>query len=410
MASSIKASKDLKQRMPLKTSERKILWSIYLSNSFEFFDYTLFGSLSVMMHRLFFPATFSLNTAVLTFCLSLVVRPLGSLIFGWIGDRVGRAQSLKWSLSTMVCASLMVALCPTYETAGTTATVIIVFSRMLQGISAGGEYNGAAIFAMENLTFSRWKISSFLTSSAIMGLVLSLGVSTLINLEGVPDWGWRLGFLVGGVIGFVSLSMRRRFQQSREVPEESLVPTTHGQFYARFFIIFLIGGQTSSLGYFIFMGLAPYLKHYGRIVSHDMIAFTLLAASLTCIAYTYLIKVIRLKKLVRLSLAASGLVFPAVIAVGACGWISLPLTMMLAGVALGCHGSLQHALFFSLVRYSMRQRFISLAFSMGTGVLASLVLVITQNQSLVHLGWFAIVSFLAWILLIYEETHNENLY
>ncbi len=132
---------------------KKIILSAFVGNTLEFYDYTLFGSLSFLLAPLFFPSSDPLTSIFATitvFSIGLIARPLGGLLFGYIGDTKGRKRALTLSMSCMSIASLMIAIVPTYHQIGILAPIVLVCARLLQGISAGGEYNGAAILSLES--------------------------------------------------------------------------------------------------------------------------------------------------------------------------------------------------------------------------------------------------------------------
>lgn len=391
----------------ISMSDKKVLLSVYISNAFEFFDYTLFASLSVLIQNEFFPETLSTSSTIMTFCLSLIFRPLGSLLFGYIGDKISRTLSLKLSVFLMSCASLIPTISPTFSDVGIFATVLIITSRILQGISAGGEYNAAAIFAIENTKFSKHIISGFLTSSAIMGLVIAIIVSNILTLPCMPTNIWKIGFLFGSSFGFVSLFLRRNMKNKKPHNQNT---STQKQLVKPFFIIFLISGQTGAVSYFTFVGLKLFLISYSIVLTSLDVLSCLLIASFTCIITGFASAKIEKYSYQILGLILTGFIFPCAIYLTIIDIINSNILMVVSGLCLGIHGSQQHALFQDIItQQSIRQRLISLSFSLGTGIITTIILLLFSNNNKINLLSFFIVSILGLSLLLKREKTNENI-
>lgn len=366
----------------------RLIISAYLSNTLEFFEYTLFGALGATIQQTYFQEVNWINPHTLTifaFCISLLVRPIGSFIFGYIGDKISRLLSLQLSILCMTLSSLTMALLPSSATIGETAVWVVLLSRVLQGISAGGEYNGAAIFAIESYAYKPWKISGFLTSSAIMGLVLASIAALLLSQKGLPDHAWRIAFGLGSLIGLSAFLLRRVPPLSHH--NEISTHTSPQHKILLFFMIFFIGGQTSALSYFIFVTLKNALKSLPQFSTLDPtnpILLTLLTASLSAIGFSTLAQKRFSKGIMHIGILSVIFLTPICLSL-----LSIP-NLFLSGSALfvlalvlGCHGATQHAYFQSFVPSPFRQRLISIAFSCGTGILGSLVIWVTSDLHLI---------------------------
>lgn len=189
-------------------------WSAYLGNFFEHYDAALFGFLSIFLAPLIFPEEDQITALILTYAmipLGMLARPIGALVFGYIGDLYGRKQALFFTLAGMAILSGCMALSPTYQQAGMIAPVIFCVGRILQNFLASGETMGGAIFLLENAPEKKHDLLSGFYSASTMGgiLLASAGVSLFSHYHAI-DWGWRCLYLIGcltGIFGFIIRKM-----------------------------------------------------------------------------------------------------------------------------------------------------------------------------------------------------------
>ncbi len=201
-------------------------WLIILASSlgtiFEWYDFFVYGTLAVLLGRLFFPSdnpTAGLLLSLATFGAGFGVRPIGALIFGILGDRVGRKHTFLATITLMGLATALVGVLPTFATAGIWAPVMLVGLRLLQGLALGGEYGGAAIYVAENAPKGRRGFfTSFIQASVVGGFLLSLivtlGVTGVVGRESFEAWGWRVPFLGSLLLLAVSLYIRLKLAES----------------------------------------------------------------------------------------------------------------------------------------------------------------------------------------------------
>lgn len=193
-----------------------------LGTLFEWYDFYLYGTLAVLFGKLFFPAasgTASFLLALATFGVGFAVRPLGAVVFGVIGDVVGRKYTFLVTITLMGVATAGIGLLPTYATIGIAAPILLVLLRVLQGFALGGEYGGAAIYVAEHAPANRrGRYTSFIQAGAPGGLVLSLLVSQatiqFVGEDTWEAWGWRVPFLFSLVLLGISLWMRVTLAES----------------------------------------------------------------------------------------------------------------------------------------------------------------------------------------------------
>ena len=181
----------------------------------EWYDFYLYAVLATFLAPIFFPGdpTAQVLSALATFGAGFAVRPFGAIVFGHIGDKIGRKVAFLLTVSIMGGATVLVGLLPGYESIGLLAPIILVTLRMLQGLALGGEYGGAAIYVAEHAPDNRRGLyTSWIQTTATIGLFLALAVILIFRLtlgnETFAEWGWRIPFLLGAVLVIVALYIR----------------------------------------------------------------------------------------------------------------------------------------------------------------------------------------------------------
>ncbi len=197
---------------------KKIVFSCFLASTLEIYDFVIFGFLSKAIHDnylSFLDKDTSLFVTFMFFAIGFIFRPVGSIIFGHIGDKVGRKKALVTSISMMgICSLIMFAL-PSYSHIGIFACFIIVFVRIIQGISVGGEFTGAIVFTMEHMDIkNRGFAVGVLSAGGACGVLLASFVSKLLQLPIIPEYGWRFAFLLGFSLAVVSYFIRTKLNDT----------------------------------------------------------------------------------------------------------------------------------------------------------------------------------------------------
>lgn len=193
-----------------------------VGNVLEWYDFGLFGFFAPIISRQFLPAEDSLVPLLETygvFASGFLARPLGGVLFGYIGDRLGRKGALQWSVLLMAATTTLMGLLPTHAVLGLAAPLLLTLLRLLQGLSVGGEYIGSMSFLSEHAPPARRGfLGSWSSFSVVLGSLLGSGVAALCTgLLPEPQlaaWGWRMPFLGGILIGLVGLWMRRGIEES----------------------------------------------------------------------------------------------------------------------------------------------------------------------------------------------------
>lgn len=213
---------DTTQHGRRSTPVRRVLAASFVGTTIEWYDYFLFGSAAALIFPSVFFPTFDpvVGTllAFLTFAVGFFARPLGGVVFGSLGDRIGRRWVLVVTLVLMGVSTALMGLLPDYATIGIWAPVLLVLLRMLQGFGAGAEYGGAVLMAAEHAPPERRGLYASVPAIAIsVGLMLATGALALVRLLSAPDlasWGWRLPFLASIVMVGVGLYVRLRVPET----------------------------------------------------------------------------------------------------------------------------------------------------------------------------------------------------
>ncbi|QRN94442.1 MHS family MFS transporter [Archangium violaceum] len=201
---------------------RRVITAASLGTLFEWYDFYLYGSLAVFFGGLFFPKgneTAQLLASLATFGAGFGVRPLGAIVFGHVGDMVGRKYSFLITMATMGLSTALIGLLPTYDQVGLWATFLLVLLRLLQGLALGGEYGGAATYVAEHVPDDkRGYYTSYIQTTATLGFFVSMGVIGLTRIlmgeEFFKSTGWRVPFLLSFILLAVSLYIRLKMSES----------------------------------------------------------------------------------------------------------------------------------------------------------------------------------------------------
>lgn len=209
-----------------RPNSSKSLWTVITASSvgtlIEWYDFYIFGSLSTILAQQFFPKTnptAALLSTLATFAVGFIVRPFGALVFGRLGDIVGRKYTFLVTLVLMGGSTFLIGLIPNYDTIGLFAPLLVLLLRVVQGLALGGEYGGAATYVAEHSPEGkRGFYTSFIQTTATLGLFVSLGVILTVRQSMSADefniWGWRLPFLISAVLVGISIYIRLRMQES----------------------------------------------------------------------------------------------------------------------------------------------------------------------------------------------------
>src|SRR5215207_1389671 len=207
---------------PLTAGHKKVIFASSLGTVFEWYDFYLYGSLAAIIAKQFFSALNPASAfifALLAFAAGFAVRPFGALVFGRIGDMIGRKYTFLITIVIMGLSTFLVGILPSYASIGVAAPVILIGLRLLQGLALGGEYGGAATYVAEHAPQGkRGFYTSFIQTTATLGLFLSLlvilGLRTWLGEDAFKEWGWRIPFLVSIALLAISVWIRLQLNES----------------------------------------------------------------------------------------------------------------------------------------------------------------------------------------------------
>jgi len=294
----------------MTAEERRVIFASSLGTVFEWYDFYLYGSLAAIIAAHFFSGvnpTAGFIFALLAFAAGFAVRPFGALVFGRLGDLVGRKYTFLITILIMGLSTFLVGVLPSYSSIGMAAPVILIILRLLQGLALGGEYGGAATYVAEHAPQNRRGFyTSWIQTTATMGLFLSLililGIRSALGEEAFLSWGWRIPFLISAVLLIISVWIRMRlnespaFKKMKEEGTQSKAPIKEsfgewknlkivilallgltagqavvwytGQFYALFFLTKTLGVEANTANIMIALGLllgTPFFIVFGAL-------------------------------------------------------------------------------------------------------------------------------------------------
>jgi len=316
---------------PMTREEKKVIFASSLGTVFEWYDFYLYGSLAPIIAKQFFSGLepgAAFIASLMAFAAGFIVRPFGALVFGRLGDMIGRKYTFLVTILIMGLSTFIVGVLPTYATIGAAAPVILVGLRLLQGLALGGEYGGAATYVAEHAPHGkRGAYTSWIQTTATLGLFLSLmvilGTRTAMGEKDFGEWGWRVPFIVSilllGISVWIRLSMNESpaFQKMKAEGKTSKAPLSEsfgqwknlkivllalfglvagqgvvwytGQFYALFFLTSVLKVDGPSANIWIAISLilgTPFFVIFGTL-SDKIGRKPIIMAGLILAAVTY---------------------------------------------------------------------------------------------------------------------------
>jgi MHS family proline/betaine transporter-like MFS transporter len=257
----------------------KILFASILGNTLEYYEFSIFAVFAIQIGQAFFPSHDSVNQILLTLALfgaGFLSRPLGSAIFGHIGDKLGRKRSLLLTITGMSVATFGIGFMPSYDTIGILAPISLLMLRLLQGLFIGGEGAGSAVYVLEHrMKMNRNVVGGFLITSNVSGIIIASIVGLIITKTvGLDQTTWRYAFIAGGVAGVIISYMRLTLPESERFNELSdaekhKVPLVElfTKYWKQMLVVVSFAGFSSGVSYIIkgylsvhfqkFMNLSP---------------------------------------------------------------------------------------------------------------------------------------------------------
>src|ERR1700754_184554 len=287
------------------TSHKRVILASSLGTVFEWYDFYLYGSLAAIIGKQFFTGlneTSQFIFALLAFAAGFAVRPFGAIVFGRVGDLIGRKYTFLITIIIMGTSTFLVGVLPGYSTIGVLAPVLLIALRLLQGLALGGEYGGAATYVAEHAPQGkRGLYTSFIQITATFGLFLSLlvilGTRLGLGTEAFEAWGWRIPFLISAILVGVSVYIRLQLQESpvfKEMKEQgkgSKAPLTEafGKWPNLKLVILALLGATAGQAVVWYTGQFYSLYFLTQSLKIDATAANLLIAAALLIATPFFV-------------------------------------------------------------------------------------------------------------------------
>ncbi len=279
-----------------KSYIKRVIMSCMIGNALEWYDFALYGYFATTIGQLFFPKFDPFAALMATFgvfAAGVIMRPVGGIIFGHIGDKIGRKNALLWSIFLMAVPTTLLGLLPTYEQIGWLAPLLLTIIRLAQGLSMGGEFTGSMILVVEHAekgkrgVYGSWVIFSVLIG-ILLGSAIATGICEFLSKDQLFAWGWRIPFLLSVVGGYVGYIMRqtiqepKQFTQAKKERKKHSTPVSelfHNHWRKIFYIICM--EFTLSIGFYL---IVTFIPNFLTAILHIDMVTSLMMTTLSMIA------------------------------------------------------------------------------------------------------------------------------
>jgi len=212
-----------------KDKRRSVIVAGIIGNVMEWYDFALYGYMATIISLLFFPDQSRLLSLLSTygiFAVGFVMRPIGAAVFGWLGDTVGRSRTMLISVIFMMVPTFGLGILPIYSSVGILAPILLIIMRLMQGLSVGGEFSSSVTYLVETSAPSKRGLSGSWSNvgsgiGMLMGSLMATLVTSLLGTNAVNAWGWRIPFLLGGVLGTAAIMLRKNLPKSQHFVEHA---------------------------------------------------------------------------------------------------------------------------------------------------------------------------------------------
>lgn len=415
--------------------EKKAIALSSLGGALEFYDFIIFIFLAKIIGTLFFPKTdpvAELMASLTIFAIGYLARPLGGILFGHFGDRLGRKKVFVTTVLLMAVPTFLIGLLPTWQSVGILAPILLVILRLLQGLSVGGEIPGAITFAVETVAN---KHRGFATGLILFGINTGLFAGSLaamliyrLDHTQLMNWGWRIPFFIGGLLGVVSYYMRRQLQETpvfqllkQSTPNPSLpIKEIFVRYPKQFLQSFVIVSLQAAIVSIIFLFMPTYLTtffHYPLKELLTLNTWNILIFTLPVLLISYLSDKIGRKKIMLVCVIFFSLfTYPlfSLFQTHQLGWVIVVTTSL--GIFSSCLAGVFPCAIAELFPTQVRYSGIAISYNLGFGVVGGLTplaaaAIIHYSGNLLAPSWIlmglALLSFAA--LCTMPETYQSSL-
>jgi MHS family proline/betaine transporter-like MFS transporter len=418
--------------MKTKSIKKKLYFAGLVGEIMEWFDFTVYGFFALVIASNFFPSEnhfISVIATFATFAIGFLMRPLGGVFFGYIGDIYGRKKVLTTSMYLMAFPSLIIALTPSFTTIGIFAPIILILMRMLQGLSVGGEHTGSIIFLAELSSKEDRALSAAIpfvgtVFGVLLGSLVGVTIFSLFSYESIVSWAWRIPFFMGVFIAVVGVLIRKylpeSFIQEEEIQVSPIIDVfkNHlGAFIKVFFLnlIFAVGFYTVFIYNPLWMQKFSHItKDYSLVINSISLLFTIVAMFLS----SYLSNKLGRKPLLLFStLGLSILSYPLYSYMLSDNIVHIFIAQSTFATFIGLFMGVTGVVMVELFKKSVRMSAVGVAFNFsfalfgGTAPMIATWLIHTTHDNL-SLAWYlslsAFISFVT-VLTIEESYKKEHL-
>ena len=410
---------------------KKLYFAGLVGEIMEWFDFTVYGFFALAIAANFFPSENHFVSVVATFAafaIGFLMRPLGGLFFGYIGDRYGRKKVLTTSMFLMAIPSLIIAITPTFTTIGIFAPIILVLMRMMQGLSVGGEHTGSIVYLTELSSKEDRAMSAAIPfmgsiSGVLLGSLVGVTISSIYSHEAIIEWAWRIPFFLGVLVAIVGIVIRKYLPESHAtgetIPETTPIVEVFQNHLSPFIKVFLLN-ITFAVGFYTIFIYNPIwmqnFLHVSKSYSLEINSISLVVTIFAIFISSYLSNKIGRKPILLAAtlgltlfsyplyeLMLSDVVYHAFIGQG--------VFAILLGMFMGVIGIVMVELFKKSVRVSAVSVAFNFSFAIfgGTAPMIATWLIHTTHDNL-SLAWYlslsAFISFLTALTI--EETYKKE--
>ena len=398
--------------------KKKIIAACASGTFLEFYDFVLYGFMARHLAKIFFPSENDFVSLLLSygaFAVSFVARPFGAYIFGKKGDKDGGGRAICLSIFVMSIATLLIGCLPSYQDIGIGASLSLVILRFIQGISTGGEYNGAFIYAFDKNNDRKGFIGGIITAAAVLGMICASIMSWIVDIIGADPF-WRLPFILGGIFGFLGYLLRKKLELNQDDQDKSY--ESEGFQIKKAAVIMMIGGISGALFY------TQFIFFKGYVSSIYSVRPDLLSGMITAFMTFYMILLMIMGKvsdkygylwIIRLSCIFLFLFsVPAFYFIGRNSFVYLFIFQMFFCFATSSFVAPSHAFMKDIAPKKNQYSFISFNFSLGMSVVGGtspLIAHVITNwaKSPVAVGIF--ISFLSIVFLaLTRKPKNQRVF
>jgi len=418
--------------MKITKMQRKLYFAGLVGEIMEWFDFTVYGFFALVIATNFFPSENHFISVIATFAafaVGFLMRPLGGIFFGYLGDRCGRKKVLITSMFLMAFPSLVIAVTPTFDTIGVFAPIILILMRMLQGLSVGGEHTGSVIYltelaSREDRAFSAVVPFVGTVFGVLLGSLIGVSIFSIFSNDTIVEWAWRIPFFLGVLVAIVGVMVRKYLPESH-IPDETctVVPIVDvfknhlSPFIKVFFLnmTFAVGFYTVFIYNPIWMQEFLHIsKDYSLVINSISLLFTIFAM---LISSYYSNKVGRKPMLMLSSLGFTIFSYPLYFLMLKGNIIYAFIAQITFAIFIGIFMGIIGVVMVELFRKSIRMSAVSVAFNFSFAIfggtapmMATWLIHATQNS--LALAWYmslsSFISFLT-VLTIKESYKKENL-